>query len=119
MTDDEVICTWMEPRPKTQTGMIYRFYGNSSGIVDSLSTREGWWVCDEVILDGEPTTIISPRPLDLDALHEVEARLTDEQWWNYSNNFNMPCDFRALIHLSAAQKIKSLAAVLRPLVEKI
>ena len=65
-----------------------------------------------------------PCDLDLDHLHLVEERLTGEQWERYDNELigdtmAFPCGFfdhpdaKALIYLSAAQKIKALAAVLR------
>lgn len=60
---------------------------------------------------------------NLDALHEVEARLTEEQWKEYRlkmighlSNFSQI--EKCCLHASAEQKKKALAAVLRPVVER-
>jgi hypothetical protein len=57
------------------------------------------------------------RLLTLDALHEVEERLTNEQWWAYEaalteGPFGTGDHFRQIVHATTAQKIKALAAVL-------
>ena len=66
-----------------------------------------WWTVD---------------PLTLDALHEVEARLTDEQWKRYVPRFDaystMPSSnwftlSKPFLHATAEQKIAALAAVIR------
>lgn len=100
MSDEEIICTWMEP-PTTA-----RF-------------PERWWYA--IGSKRQPCT------LDLDALHEVEARLTYHQLLQYQQlllnqqifmlmqvNYE---DLWRLLHASAADKIKALATVLRPIVE--
>ena len=66
-----------------------------------------------------------PRLHTLDALHEVEARLTDSQWALYAHALCSGYDYddiglmlyRDWIHATAEKKIKALAAVLRPVVE--
>jgi hypothetical protein len=62
-----------------------------------------------------------PVRLTLDALHEVEARLTDEQWGAYREWFMVDHQMDRhrvpfgtyLLHASSEQKIKALAEVLR------
>lgn len=96
MTDEEVIASFMEPKPTW-----------------SSSDRNGeWWWCWDHRWHS--------CKLDLDALHEVEARLTNEQWDAYANLMMDPAGIhhtRFLLHASAEQKIEALAAVLRPEVE--
>ena len=84
MTDEEVISKWMNE----QTG-------------------SGNWF---------------PQMLRLDTLHTVEARLSDEQWALYENHFARKDKpnawystfrYRDLLHATAEQKIKALAAVIR------
>ena len=56
------------------------------------------------------------RILNLDTLHLVEEKLTEDQWEAYEETLEgeyWACE-RFLIHLSAEQKIKALATVLRP-----
>lgn len=102
LTDAEVICGWMEPKP-------VRIWPQD--IPDGhwwsalWSTGTGWsWI---------------PATLDLDALHEVEARLSEDEWWIYLGELHVATKgvaayaYRHLIHATAAQKIAALAAVLR------
>jgi hypothetical protein len=96
MTNSEVICEFMEPRP-------------------TMSERMGegwafkWWG-----RDGKPATA-----LDLDSLREVEARLTDKQWRAYERAIceawdqSRPTGWRYVLHLSPEQKIVAIAKVLR------
>lgn len=103
LSDAEIVCEFMEPRP------IDRWGGNPWR----------WWtwlgLCPHHMhCDGHPTSAV----LTLDRLHEVEARLTDEQWMKYTDSLVLRLreDMdgpRTLIHLSADQKIKALASVLR------
>jgi hypothetical protein len=49
--------------------------------------------------------------LDLDALHEVEARLTDEQWWQYEAELShiakhIGSTALGFIHATTNQKIR-------------
>jgi hypothetical protein len=89
MTNVEIICTFMEPHWKTRMPYAYPF-----------------------------NPAVMPT-LDLDALHEVEARLTYAQWDGYGAAMASLVGRTApnLLHASAEQKIKALAAVLRPVVE--
>lgn len=88
MTDAEVICTFMEPKP-----------------------------------DPEELRLWLPGSLTLDALWEVEERLTAEQFAAYIERLEDGWDINGLardyglVHARAEQKIKALAAVLRPIVE--
>jgi hypothetical protein len=101
MTNKEVICTFMEPFPDPK-------YGNAKSV---------WWP----LAMKFATDRLLPRytrELDLDALHEVEARLTDEQWIEYGSLINLSGNqnhyyMKRLIHASTEQKIKVLTAVLR------
>jgi len=89
MSDEAVICKFMEPK----------CYGYP------------WWSCQG--------SFIAPRALSLDALWEVEERLTRMQWNAYLKllsdgnilaNFK---EYRMVAHATAAQKIAALATVLR------
>lgn len=107
MTDEEVICGFMEPRPVCPPRRRW---------FESKSSLAGWW---ELIRDSNRC---QPRPLTLDALYEVESQLTDEQQWDYCEAVRKQADTRQAgtwhyLHATAEQKIKALAAVLRPLVE--
>lgn len=108
LTNEEIICTWM---------MNGKRFGYP------------WWV---VTNDGH----LLPGPLTLDALREVQERLSQEQWIGYCASFsvqNIPLEStpnnlqsvgelvmwdKAHLHASAKQKIDALAAVLRPEVER-
>ena len=61
MTDEELICSLMEPKPAHWA---------------EPGTATEWWVRTELGW--------MPYPLTLDALREVEERLTDEQWQRYA-----------------------------------
>ena len=104
MTDEAVICTWMEPEAAKAV------------VIDKAAT----WKWHR--LDWSNNTIHT-RPLTLDALWEVEERLTDDQWWEYEVTLSAPygptvlAQVKAHVHSTAAQKIVALAAVLRPIVE--
>jgi hypothetical protein len=90
VTDEEMICNFMEPKPE--------------GRPSSYGSGEVWWRWGWRYIGW------LPRPLTLDALWEVEARLTDEQCSRYTRELVM---LPWLWHATAAQKIKALAAVLR------
>ncbi len=112
MSDEEIICGWMEPNPYSRTR--------------SRDSEGGWW---RLIGWYRKTGTWHPRmDWTLDALHLVEKRLTDEQWFAYCAEFavaNLPEPTsnpgyketvawdRAHLHADAKQKIKALAAVLR------
>lgn len=94
LTDAEVICSWMEARPGPNTIHILR--------------GADWWLW----WGGEWT----PIDLGLDQLHEVEARLSDEQWDAYEESFDRVILWgmkRSLLHADAPAKIRALAATLR------
>lgn len=99
LSDAEIICTFMEPKPERSFDAVIHYNGD-------------WWAAS----DGEWV----PRRLFLDACHEVEARLSDEQWWAYERGLrSVPFDGvvntlnRASIHANAPAKIRALAATLR------
>lgn len=100
LSNEEVICTFMEPKPRFTE-------------VPDVSVGRWWvWFADA----NEPIA------LTLDRLHLVEARLTN-QWGSYVNemlkdNPSVWTEAKLLLHATAEQKIRALASVLRPLVEK-
>ncbi len=106
MSDEEVICTFMEPRP--ERGQTFPIEGPlPHPLWWSHMDREGNW---------HPASLGS-----LDALHKVQAGLTDEQWRRYDDEMllTLPRDSfeweirKAYIHADVPAKIKTLAAVLR------
>lgn len=95
MTDEEVICGWMEKRPSYESGGT----GHSA---------RHWWLSNPHHDNWWPTE------LTLDRLREVEERLTDSQWELYFLAWpGRFLGFRGFVHASAEQKIKALAEVLR------
>ncbi len=93
MTDAELICGWMD------------------------NTRENpdWWELKNFAMT------ICPIALDLEALHEVEAKLADIQWLLYCTalsdgtaDVDLPHTAWRNIHATAEQKITALANVLDP-----
>ena len=108
MTDAETICDFMEPRPDKGPFDFHPWLG---------STPDGWWLSTS---GWDLDATWKPRSLSLDALHLVEARLKDEQFWQYVLRLiprrtmaSSEAGMRALIHATADQKIKALAAVIR------
>lgn len=101
-TDEEVICEWMEPKPE-----------DLNPHVGLLVSKGEWWY--RYTLD-KTWTACKPN---LDRLHEVEARLTDEQWERYLDQLVDDDAIsgyqteRDICHATAAQKIAALAAVIR------
>lgn len=105
MTAAEIVASFMEPKPQFDGG------------------DGGWW---SFIYEGNGTwkPVVNDRTESLDALHEVEARLTDDQQWLYIETIRKLANRGNLatwhyLHASAAQKLSALAQVLRPEVEKI
>jgi len=96
MTDEEVICTWMEPKPD---GRAKR--GASKGL---------WWIRVRGVR-------WFPSVLTLDRLWEVEDRLI-HQGRADEYRYSLVHRDAYFFHATAAQKIKALAAVLRPEVER-
>ena len=102
---------FMEPRPKCHIGMVW---------FEDQCYPTAWWRK----IGGTNKT--DPAILTLDRLHEVESRLTDEQWRHYCSlmfqhtkrpDANPIQDLltgarKTLLHASAAQKIAALATVL-------
>ncbi len=99
MTDQEVICNWMEPKP---TGSWIR------------DVQPKWWYFSTY----EPPTGWHVKSLTLDALWEVEERLKQKPrggrglYWDYRSLLIEVTDGEAW-HASAAQRIKALAEILR------
>ncbi len=110
MTAAAVICTWMEPKSDEPT---------RSG----EHSPQGWW---RARLSMSCKYLVwVPADLTLDALWEVEDRLTEDQLDNYGyalvdvvSESNGRYSDVLLIHATAEQKTKALAAGLRPIVEK-
>jgi hypothetical protein len=104
VSNEEIICTWMEPKPTM-----------SEAMAEGWAFR--WWGRDR-----KPC-----RQLDLDALREVQERLTDEQWADYEdgilNQWSATADryrestAKFCLHATPEQKIAALGSVLRPIVE--
>ncbi len=106
LTDEEVICGWMEPKPEPHThGGTFR-------------SGKGWWYWTGATWQ--------PNVLTLDVLWGVEERLTEEQWERYYHQFvryDNPVDpvrwsvtdrkYRWALHATSQQKVKALAEVLR------
>jgi hypothetical protein len=85
-----------------------------------MTTPHRWWKWYAGTRHGDGVLRHLPRDLTLDALWEVEERLLQEFWHQglahkYQNA--MPADHYSW-HATPEQKIKALAAVLRPLVER-
>lgn len=102
LSDAEVVCTFMELKPMPIAG-FKRVYAAGAK----------WWAYREDEWE--------PAALTLDALHEVEARLTESQWKAYGENVVRETTAgywpRNLLHASAEEKIRALATVLRATVE--
>ena len=107
MTDEEVICTAMEARPLHIPSRLGEFV-------------TPWWIYHDK--EQRPPGLGSldcwtPVDLTLDRLWLVEERLTDEQWDTYAYDPAFNGSPRGWLHATPEQKIKALAAVLRPTVE--
>lgn len=120
MTPEEVLCAFMEPKP-------------AAGSFDwSGRSKLGFWVVNPIFNDfGEPAVEVVPVLASLGYqkehfyyLHKMEDRLTDMQWGAYASELLLgpgarwSVASRAMIHADPKQKIKALAAVLGPLVER-
>jgi hypothetical protein len=116
VTDQEVICEWMEPKPTERPGV----HG-----ANELWWRWGWrYVGPSLPQQQTPVEYCwLPRKLTLDALWEVEERLTkmggwwDTYVWKLTDSI-LDDQPPSVIHASAGRKTAAIAAVLRPLVEK-
>jgi hypothetical protein len=102
MTNEEIICTFMEPRPECAP-------------IDICDESE-WWVAGQ---DKETLVLVwRPASLTLDRLREVEARLSEDRWREYARYMDSITGdgldrVQDLLHASAEQKIEFLAEVLR------
>ncbi len=104
----ELICAFMEPKPTVRNPhgdnevwwqWGWRFTGPS--LPQQETSHEDCWL---------------PRKLTLDALREVEARLTYEQQWSYIEALRdkqVTAPTWWYLHASAEQKIKALSSVIR------
>lgn len=120
MTDEEVIATFMEPKPKPR---------GRGGLVKCTA----WWKLRKVMTgtgtcgcfmsyEVVPVFVVSLPHEFLGLLHEVEARLSEEQWEEYRKgicrHFGRSKQAEiACLHTDALTKVKALAAVLRREVE--
>lgn len=110
MTDQEIVATFMEPLGTR------RF---SKGRLSNVQISDGgWWTYTHEVRDGTQRTGYAPRCDSLDALHEVEERLSNEQWIAYDDELRSSTTSAislhfGLIHATPFQKIRALATVLR------
>jgi hypothetical protein len=113
LSDEEIICTFMEPRPPDGRGER----------VETEGVR--WWEYNYQSLP-KPSGVGKefhwqwhPRSLTLDALHEVEERLTDEvqrlAYWLELVKGDLPRSggYWRIAHANAKRKIMALAEALR------
>jgi len=109
LSDAEVICKFMEPRPLATIESLVNYPGT-------------WWHVDmDAALAGEKRW--KPRTLTLNECHEVEARLNDEQWTRYSRvvmddarraGLDLKSSHAQIwLHATAEQKTRALSAALR------
>lgn len=112
LSDDEVICTFMEARPVDQPDRTLENWAKSEG---------GWWQFKwSHFWEGYRA---HPTDLTLDVIHEVEERLTPEQRAEYCKAMlQSPFTERRkwsweMLHADAPARIKALASILRPIVE--
>jgi hypothetical protein len=110
LSDAEVLCGFMEARP-----MDIPVVGGSV-----------WWpLVGNISPTRKPVLEVCHKIEKLGLLHLIEKRLTAEQWVDYFDGLSgqpprekPPCGYayelsKRLIHATADQKIKALAAVLR------
>lgn len=96
MSDEEIICAWMDP------------------------TREDgdWWTTKNFANFGNSYTIV-PERLTLDKLWEVEERLPErsqlDYWMGLAKGGPLEVGYWRLVHVSAEKKIKALAAIVSTL----
>lgn len=120
MTDEEVICGFMEPKPDQipEDAEDLELCGSRP------TTALGFWVC---ISPYDVASRWIPRRLTLDALWEVEERLSGAQRFNYLKALKLvdrPGEIPRTLpegffwHAHRAQKIKALSTVLRAEQEK-
>ncbi|MCE5309605.1 MAG: hypothetical protein LLG20_18370 [Acidobacteriales bacterium] len=109
MTDAEVICEFMEPRPTKRPNEYALGQCHRDWWAGTITERWApvFEVCDPIEYLGR--------------LHEVEAQLTEEQWLDYKcallegvphSTWHM-ASFKASVHALADQKIRALAELIR------
>ncbi len=111
-TDAEVVCEWMSAMPSMSVGE----WGRNN------EWEPDWWEAHEEIA-GE----WQPLELDLDALHLVEERLSEERWEAYTKlllepvqQYSDPAKYwRTLIHADSPTKLAALASVIRGVPDEI
>lgn len=119
MRDAEVICAFMEAKPQFRSGFTVFYRGNQHAVTtEEWRSPGGWWRIDTADDDRK----VEPRELELNALHEVEARLSDEQFEIYKIGL-IPLGQMANaeywhIHANVEDKTRVLAFILRREVEK-
>ena len=104
MTDEEVICTWMQPKPLVSIGALCAAGGSAA--------VPKWWE-PHWELAGE----WQPISLSLDLLWEVEERLVQMKNARWVQVELQEQHIFWIWHATAEQRIQALAVVLRPLVE--
>jgi hypothetical protein len=109
MTNAEALCDFMESGP-TKGPFDFRPWRSNSPM--------GWWKAYPDSSECPAPNEWVPVKLTLGRLHEVEARLTEEQWWLYESELSrvarhLNSTALGFIHASAEQKIAALATVLR------
>jgi len=120
VTDEEILCEFMESRPEPPKLGQY--------LPAKLSPVKFWYWKVSLLDDGKiagawhPVLAVQPGIIYLGYLHLIEERLTDGQWQSYylwlRDGWEGKEHPRRLLHATAQQKIKALAQVLRPEVEK-
>lgn len=103
--ESERICEWMEARPELPNDARLLW----------LPSPGGWWRLLPVKGRGMHWYF---KTLGLDELHEVEKRLTREQWARYRDLLIDDCETISemyfgcgLINASTEQKVRALAVV--------
>ena len=106
MTDAEMICTFMSgPKPE--------YPKDGAGVINS------WWLTTTTGYDAGDKDIVEPCELNLDALHEVEARMINMGYRSQIDNTITLEVWRtaskaSIWHATAEQKLAALANVLDP-----
>lgn len=112
MTDEEIICNWMEPKPVSNKICEDAWASVMAATLGGSlypATPKGWWVWVCVYQHDDKPELM-PRPIGLDRLWEAEERLTPAQCSHYTRELGM---LPWLWHATAEQKIKALAVVIR------
>jgi hypothetical protein len=119
LTDEEVLATFMEPRPTKKPMSGDRSVGG------------WWWWGRKYSGDGDAPEELFPIPLTLNECHEIEARLISGfpgLWDDYYHAFGTfhpsglywtapDKQYKWALHADAPTKITALAQILRAVVE--